>query len=70
MTPEFTFLKNNAHTEGFILRYLKGKEGITGYFYEPWHFRYVGKKAAFTIYYEGLTLEEYLARYIEIPPID
>ncbi|MGI6759696.1 MAG: M15 family metallopeptidase [Bacilli bacterium] len=70
MTPEFTFLKNNAHTEGFILRYPKGKEGITGYFYEPWHFRYVGKKAAFTIYYEGLTLEEYLARYIEIPPID
>lgn len=47
---------------GFILRYLEGKEEITGYSYEPWHFRYVGSvEVAKEIYEQGLTLEEYLA---------
>ena len=45
---------------GFILRYMKGKEDITTYSYEPWHFRYVGIKAAKKIYQKGITLEEYL----------
>ena len=45
---------------GFILRYMKGKEHITEYSYEPWHFRYVGIKAAKKIYQKGITLEEYL----------
>lgn len=46
---------------GFILRYPKGKEKITGYDYEPWHLRYLGdKKAAKEIYSKGITLEEYL----------
>ena len=45
---------------GFILRYMKGKEDITEYSYEPWHFRYVGIKAAKKIYQKGITLEEYL----------
>ena len=45
---------------GFILRYMKGKEDITGYSYEPWHFRYVGIKAAKKIYQKRITLEEYL----------
>ena len=45
---------------GFILRYLKGKEDITEYSYEPWHFRYVGIKAAKKIYQKRITLEEYL----------
>ena len=45
---------------GFILRYLPGKEDITGYGYEPWHFRYVGKAAAKEISRKGLTLEEYI----------
>lgn len=45
---------------GFILRYLDGMEDITGYTYEPWHIRYVGKKAATEIMNEGITLEEYL----------
>ena len=45
---------------GFILRYLPGKENITGYSYEPWHFRYVGKKVAKEITRKGLTLEEYM----------
>lgn len=67
MTPEFTFLKNFAHQEGFILRYPQRKEQITGYFYEPWHFRFVGISAATTIFQEGLTLEEYLAHYVELP---
>ncbi|MCQ2530555.1 MAG: M15 family metallopeptidase [Lachnospiraceae bacterium] len=45
---------------GFILRYPKGKEDITGYDYEPWHIRYVGKEAAQEIYDQQITLEEYL----------
>lgn len=49
------------HKYGFILRYPKGKENITGYNYEPWHIRYVGKYAE-TIYEENITLEEYLEK--------
>ena len=45
---------------GFILRYPVGKESITGYNYEPWHIRYVGRKVANYIYHNGLTLEEYV----------
>jgi len=45
---------------GFILRYPQGKESITGYSYEPWHFRYVGKETAKKICDAGLVLEEYL----------
>ena len=47
---------------GFILRYPLGKESITGYSYEPWHIRYVGKDAAAEIMSEGITLEEYTER--------
>lgn len=59
-TDEGKWLAKNAHKYGFIIRYLKGKEDITGYEYEPWHLRYVGKDAAKEIYKQGLTLEEYL----------
>ena len=45
---------------GFILRYPKGKENITGYNYEPWHIRYVGVGVATEIYSRGITLEEYM----------
>ena len=48
---------------GFILRYPKGKEKITGYNYEPWHIRYVGLVPATIIYNNNLTLEEYLTDY-------
>lgn len=48
---------------GFILRYPKGKEEITGYPYEPWHIRYVGKFVAKIIYEKNYTLEEYLTNY-------
>jgi D-alanyl-D-alanine carboxypeptidase len=58
-TEEGKWLAKNAHKYGFILRYPKGKEKITGYMYEPWHFRYVGKKAAAEIYKNNWTLEEY-----------
>ena len=58
-SKEFEWMKNNAHLYGFILRYPKGKENITGYKYEPWHYRYVGLKDAYNIYNNNLTLEEY-----------
>ena len=49
------------HKFGFILRYMKGKEDITGYPYEPWHLRYVGNIAP-DIYLSNLTLEEYFEK--------
>ena len=54
------WLVNNAHKYGFILRYPEGKENITGYMYESWHFRYLGKELAQKVYESRLTLEEYL----------
>ena len=50
----------NSWKYGFILRYPNGKSDITGIIYEPWHYRYVGKKAAKEITNQGITLEEYL----------
>lgn len=58
-TPEGKWLAENAHRFGFILRYPKGKEAITGYSYEPWHFRYVGEMYAKIIYENDWTLEEF-----------
>ncbi len=58
--PAYDWLKDNAHHFGFILRYPKNKTEITGYSYEPWHYRFVGVKAATEIYEQGITLEEYL----------
>ena len=65
-TQEFKWLQKHAHEYGFIMRYPKGKEWITGYAYEPWHYRYVGVDAAKTIYEEGITYEEYYAKYISV----
>lgn len=59
-TEAFAWLSENAYKFGFILRYPKGAEGITGYTYEPWHYRFVGREAATDIYFGNLTLEEYL----------
>ncbi|MDD3350756.1 MAG: D-alanyl-D-alanine carboxypeptidase family protein, partial [Eubacteriales bacterium] len=59
-TKEGKWLAENAHLFGFILRYPRDGEEITGYLYEPWHFRYVGETAATVIYENGLTLEEFL----------
>jgi len=58
-TKEYLWMKDNAHKYGFILRYPKGKENITGFKFEPWHYRYVGKELATYIYNNKLTLEEY-----------
>lgn len=59
-TPEAKWLAAHCDEYGFILRYPKGKENITGIVYEPWHFRYVGEAAAKEIMEKGITLEEYL----------
>src|SRR5574344_150416 len=64
-TQAFTWLQNNASKYGFILRYPEGKENITGYSYESWHYRYVGKEVAQKILDEDLTFDEYYAFYIE-----
>lgn len=60
-TEEFIWMKDNAYKYGFILRYPKGKEHITGFKYEPWHYRYIGGYAK-EIYQKKLTLEEYLKK--------
>lgn len=59
------WLSENAHRYGFILRYLEGKSDFTGYNYEPWHIRYVGKEHAEYMYQHGLSFEEYLALWAE-----
>ncbi|MBQ3021333.1 MAG: M15 family metallopeptidase [Bacilli bacterium] len=61
----FVWLTNNAHKFGFILRYPKGKEHLTGYAYESWHYRYLGKDIATKVYESGLTYDEYYAYYLE-----
>jgi len=58
-TPEAKWIAENCWKYGFIIRYPKGKEDITGYKYESWHVRYLGKEWAKTIFDSGLTLEEY-----------
>lgn len=58
-TPEALWLADHAHEYGFIIRYPEDKDAITGYQYEPWHLRYVGKDLAGEIMEKGLTLEEY-----------
>lgn len=58
-TPDGMWLAENAHKFGFIIRYPKGKESVTGYQYEPWHIRYVGIDTANKIYDLNITLEEY-----------
>ncbi|MED1305512.1 M15 family metallopeptidase [Bacillus thuringiensis] len=58
-TDSFKWLDEYAAEYGFIIRYPKGKENITGVNYEPWHYRYVGKDVAIYLKEQGLTLEEY-----------
>lgn len=63
VTPEAIWLTQNAYKFGFVLSYPKGKENITGYSYEPWHYRYIGKENAQKMINSGLILEEYLQKY-------
>ncbi|HEX5394873.1 MAG TPA: M15 family metallopeptidase [Candidatus Saccharimonadales bacterium] len=58
-TPAGKWLADNSYKYGFILRYPKGKDGQTGYRYEPWHYRYVGKDLAAEIHKNGQTLEQF-----------
>ena len=58
----YTWLAEHAWEYGFILRYPKDKENVTGTGYEPWHYRYVGKEAAKEIWQEGCCLEEYVTQ--------
>ncbi len=58
-TKEGTWVANNAHKFGYIIRYPKDKIDVTGYAYEPWHIRYVGKDLANYLYNNNLTLDEY-----------
>lgn len=60
LTPQFEWLSKHCSEYGFILRYPKGSESITGYSYEPWHYRYVGTPYAKEIMDAGITLEEYM----------
>jgi D-alanyl-D-alanine carboxypeptidase len=66
-TPESSWVANNAHLFGFIVRYPKGKQNVTGYIYEPWHLRYVGIGLAIKIHNQsGVTLEEYFDVHQEV----
>ncbi|KNF08401.1 D-alanyl-D-alanine carboxypeptidase [Gottschalkia purinilytica] len=62
-TKEGKWLKENCWKYGFIIRYPKEKEQITGYKYEPWHIRYVGTEVAKYITSKNITLEEYWKSY-------
>lgn len=59
---EYDWLVNNCYKFGYILRYTKEDEAITGYQFESWHFRYVGTDVAMVIKDTGLTYDEYMAR--------
>ncbi|MBO5683224.1 MAG: D-alanyl-D-alanine carboxypeptidase family protein [Clostridia bacterium] len=59
-TAAFEWLSKNAYKYGFILRYPDGKTYSTGYDYESWHYRFVGRDVATVIHYSGICLEEYL----------
>ena len=63
-SDEYKWMKDNAHKYGFILRYPEGKEHITGYAFEAWHYRYVGVDIATYIYENDLTFDEYYMMFI------
>lgn len=64
-TKEFTWMNNHAQEYGFILRFPKDKENETGYTYESWHYRYVGKEIAEYIKEHNISFEEYYATIIK-----
>lgn len=64
-TKEYLWLKDNCYKYGFILRYPENKEHITGYMYEPWHYRYIGIKESTYIHNNNLTYEEYYYEFID-----
>ena len=64
-TEEYKWLKDNSYRFGFILRYPENKEYLTGYSFEPWHYRYVGISVAKEVYDRDITFDEYYAYYIK-----
>lgn len=62
-TKEGQWVYENCHRFGFIVRYLEGFEDITGYSYEPWHIRYVGREQAQAIHDSGVPMETYMSAY-------
>jgi len=64
-SEEYKWIKENAYKYGFILRFPKKYENITGFRTEPWHYRYVGKKIAKYIYENDITLEEYYVKFLD-----
>ena len=64
-TNEYKWLKNNSYKYGFIERYKENKENITGFAYEPWHYRYIGIDNATKVFTENITYEEYVNKFIE-----
>lgn len=58
-SKEGMWLSENAHYYGYIIRYPEGKAEVTGYYYEPWHIRYVGRALANYLYNNQMTLDEY-----------
>lgn len=59
---EYDYLVKNSYKYGFILRYPRGSEYVTGYMFEDWHFRYLGIELATKVFNSGLTYDEYIAR--------
>lgn len=64
-SPAHIWLQENSYRFGFIERYQEGKEDITGFAAEAWHYRYVGVEAATFIYNNNITFEEYYAYFVE-----
>ena len=65
-TKEYQWMLDNSYKYGFILRYPSGKENITTYQFESWHYRYVGLKLAKKIKASNLTFDEYFTRYLAL----
>ncbi len=63
-TQEFTWLGKHAHEYGYVLRYPAGKENVTGYMYEPWHYRFLGVETATQLKNLGVTYDAYYAMYL------
>lgn len=66
-TPEGAWLAENAPRFGFVMSYPEGKEDVTCYSYEPWHYRYVGREVAAEVQESGLTLREWLWKWQQRP---
>ena len=64
-SKSYKWLEANSYKYGFIIRYTEGDEDITGYHYESWHYRYLGKELAQKVHDSGLTYDEYYAFYLD-----